>query len=139
MKRRSVLKKLLAASTAAAVPALPAQAGKNPIQLHTDMHVKMEEEAQLLDEFQKLFLPRVSKAPGFIDAKLLKFKQANIGKQNPHFNYRLVQVFETEELREAWRKTEPHKIAWHKAIESHLKVPFDAFVYEIMAESKKTR
>ena len=26
-----------------------------------------------------LFLPRIRKAPGFIDAKLLKFRKANVG------------------------------------------------------------
>ncbi|MSV27775.1 MAG: hypothetical protein EXQ52_03395 [Bryobacterales bacterium] len=139
MKRRTVFKNLLAVSTLAGAAAPASAAAKNPIQLHTDMHVKIEEEKQLLDDFHKLFLPRIRKAPGFIDAKLLKFTQANVGKPHPHYNYRLIQVFETEERREAWRKTEPHKIAWHQAIESHLKIPFDALVYEIVAESKTTR
>lgn len=140
MKRRSALKKLLAVPAAVTVAApLAAQGGKPPIQLHTEMHVKIEEEKQLIDDFHKLYLPRIRKAPGFIDAKLLKFKQANIGKAHAHHNYRLVQIFESEELREAWTKMEDHKIAWHKALESHFKVPFDAFVFEVVAESKKTR
>lgn len=141
MKRRHVLKKLFAASAlTAAAPPLEAQgAKKSPIQLHTDLHVKVESEQQLLSDFHKLYLPRIRKAPGFIDAKLLKFKQANVGKAHPHFNYRLVQIFETEALREAWTKNEAHKIAWHSAIEAHVKVPFDAFLYEIVAENKNTR
>lgn len=138
MKRRNIFHSLLAASAASFALPTEAQAATNPIQLHTDIHVKAEEEKQLLEDFHKLFLPRIKKAPGFIDAKLIKFVKANVGKINPHFNYRLVQVFETEALREAWSTAEGHKVAWHQAIESHLKVPFDAFVYEVVAESKKT-
>ena len=141
MKRRNVLKKLFAASAlaGAATPLEAQRTGNAPIQLHTDLHVKLEEELQLLADFHNLFLPRIRKAPGFIDARLLKFKQANVGKAHPHFNYRLVQIFESEQLREAWTKAEGHKVAWHKAIEPHVKVPFDAFLYEIVAENKKTR
>ena len=137
MKRRNILPSLLAASAASFSPH-EARAATNPIQLHTDIHVKAEEEKKLLEDFHKLFLPRIKKAPGFIDAKLIKFVKANVGKNNPHYNYRLVQIFESEAQREAWSTAEGHKVAWHQAIESHLKVPFDAFVYEVVAESKKT-
>jgi len=134
MKRRAVFQGVLAAAAAPAVPA----AGPGPIQLHTDIHVKAGHEQKLLDDFHNLFLPRIRKAPGFIDAKLIKFVKANVGKAHPHFNYRLVQVFESEQQREAWSVAEGHKIAWHTAIESHLQVPFDAYLYQIAAEYKKS-
>ncbi len=141
MKRRSLVKSLLAAPAAAVPAALEAQVkpGRPAIQLHTDIHVKLDEEKQLLEDFHKLYLPLVKKHRGFIDAKLLKFRQANVGKPPEHYNYRLVQIFETEELREQWRKSEDHKIGWHKAIESHLKVPFIAYLYDIAAEARPTR
>jgi heme-degrading monooxygenase HmoA len=124
---------------AVAVPQQARTADKPPIQLHTDLHVKPEEEARLLEDFHALYLPRISKAPGFIEARLLKFRRANVGKAPEHFNYRLVQIFETEELRDAWTTAEGHKIAWHEAIESHVKVPFIAYLYDITAESIATR
>jgi heme-degrading monooxygenase HmoA len=138
MRRRTLLKSAIAsAGVAAAAPA--ATSGRRPIQLHTDLHVKLEEEQQLIDDFHKLYLPRIRKAPGFIDAKLVKFVKANIGTAPEHYNYRLIQVFETEEQRHAWTLMEDHKIGWHKAIESHVKVPFIAYLYEIAAEAKPTR
>ena len=137
MKRRTVFEKLLAAAAAAA-PGAAAAAGPGPIHLHTDVHVKAGEEKQLIEDFHKLFLPRISKAPGFIDAKLVKFVKANVGKAHPHHNYRLIQVFQSEALREAWSTADGHKVAWHTAIESHLKTPFDAFLFEIVAEHQKT-
>ena len=139
MKRRTALKTLLAASPAAVPDAAPAQTRTSAIQLHTDVHVKAESEQALLDDFYKRYLPRIRKAPGFIEAKLLKFRKANIGKAHPHHNYRLVQVFESEALREKWTTAEGHKVAWHEAIEAHLKTPFDAMLFEIAAESKQTK
>ena len=132
MNRRTALKSVIAAPAA-----LMAQPGKGglPIELHTDLHVKLEEEAQLLKEFHDLYLPRIRKAPGFVSAKLLKFENANIGKAPEHYNYRMVQVFQTEELREKWTLHEDHKIAWHKAIESHVQVPFIAFRYKVTGQS----
>ncbi|MFN0106671.1 MAG: antibiotic biosynthesis monooxygenase, partial [Bryobacteraceae bacterium] len=128
--------RLLAAGAAA--PAFAAAAGPGPIHLHTDVHVKAGEEAKLIDDFHKLFRPRIRKAPGFIDAKLVKFVKANVGKAPTHTNYRLIQVFESEALREAWTTVDGHKLAWHTAIESHLKVPFDAYLFQIVAEHQKT-
>ena len=118
---------------------LAAAPAKMPIQLHTDMHVKPEEEQQLIKDFHNLYLPAVKKAPGFIDATLVKFVKANIGKAHEHHNYRLVQVFETEELREKWTLMEGHKVAWHKAIESHVKVPFIAYLFQVTAAAKPSR
>ena len=125
MKRRSALQSLLAACglTTAAAP-VPT------IQLHTDLEVKTESERQLLSDFEKLFLPRIRKAPGFIDAKLLKFRKANIGEPHARYNYRLVQTFTTEELREKWTINPDHKIAWHTAIEKHVKTPFIAYLFD---------
>ena len=140
MKRRSLFKSLVTAPGLAGFGVtLAAQSKPAPIQLHTDIHVKAEEEKQLIDDFHKLYLPRIRKAQGFIGAKLLKFKQSNIGTAPDHINYRLIQVFETEALREQWSVHPDHKVAWHQAIESHLKVPFTAWVFEIAAESKPTR
>lgn len=135
MNRRKAITALLAGTAVAAAK----PSGNGPIQLHTDMHVKLEEEQQLLSDFEKLYLPAVRKAPGFIDAKLLKFEKATIGKAPEHFNYRLIQVFATEEQRVAWTLAEGHKTGWHVAIEKHLKVPFDAYLYSTKAEAKPAR
>jgi heme-degrading monooxygenase HmoA len=127
---RSLLARLSAFGIAGAAAPL-ASAATPAIQLHTDLEVKAGSEAQLLSDFEKLFLPRIRKAPGFVDAKLLKFRKANIGQAPDRYNYRLVQTFTSEELREKWTVHEDHKIAWHTAIEKHVKTPFIAFLYDV--------
>ena len=74
MKRRNLMKAFVALGAGSAAASA---ASLKPIQLHTDLEVKPEAEKQLLEDFDKLFLPRIRKAPGFIDAKLLKFRKAN--------------------------------------------------------------
>ena len=125
MKRRSALQSILAACglTAAAAPV-------STIQLHTDLEVRADSERQLLLDFENLFLPRIRKAPGFKDAKLLKFRKANIGEPPARYNYRLVQTFTTEELREKWTTNPDHKTAWHTVIEKHVKTPFIAYLFD---------
>lgn len=127
MKRRVVFQSIL---TAGAFGAVADGATPGAIQLHTDLEVKPDSEKQLLADFEKLFLPRIRKAPGFIDAKLLKFRKANIGTAPERYNYRLVQTFTSEELREKWTTNPDHKIAWHTAIERHVKTPFIAFLFD---------
>jgi heme-degrading monooxygenase HmoA len=136
MKRRTALQSLIAVPLAAQTS--EPRRKTRPIQLHTDLQVKPDQEKQLLDDFYKLYLPNVKKAPGFIDAKLLKFRNANIGTAPERYNYRLVQIFESEELRIKWTEAEGHKVGWHTAIEKHVTVPFIAYLYEIAAESKHT-
>jgi heme-degrading monooxygenase HmoA len=126
MKRRVAVQSMFALGAAQTL-----SAAAPPIQLHTDLQVKPESEKQLLADFEKLFLPRIRKAPGFVEAKLLKFRRANVGPSPDRYNYRLVQIFSSEELREKWTAHEDHKIAWHTAIEKHVKTPFVAYLYDV--------
>ncbi len=134
MNRRTVMMSALAGQ---AVLVAQGSKGKLPIELHTDLHVKLEEEEQLIKDFHALYLPRIQKAPGYVDARLLKFDSATIGKAPEFYNYRLVQVFETEELRDKWTVHPDHKIAWHTALEAHVKTPFIAYRYKTAAKAKK--
>jgi len=134
MKRRTALRSIAGIATASAAQAEPG----NSIQLHTDLAVPSEKEASLLADFEKRFLPLIRKAPGFIDAKLLKFRQANVGKAPERYNYRLVQIFESEEKREVWTKNPAHKIAWHEALEPYVQTPFVAYLYDIRVEGRRT-
>ena len=127
MKRRERVSTLLAAGAVNSAVAAPSHG----IQLHTDLEVKAQSEQRLLADFDKLFLPRIRKAPGFVDARLLKFRKANVGQAPDRYNYRLVQTFTTEELREKWSTHADHKIAWHTAIEKHVQTPFVAYLYDV--------
>jgi len=82
------------------------------IQLHTDFLVNPEREQEFVDAWRTLWLPRVQTAPGFIEGRLLKLRQANVGDPPTQLNYRLIQVFESEEARHAWSEAPNHEGAW---------------------------
>jgi heme-degrading monooxygenase HmoA len=96
--------------------------GGKPIQLHTDFLVDLAREDEFLRAFQNEFLPNIRQSPGFIDAKLLKLRQANVGDQPTALNYRLAQTFESEETRVAWTEAPGHALAW-PPLEKPLKMP----------------
>lgn len=108
----------------------------NGIQLHTDFLVDLAREDEFLRAFRDEFLPNIRGTPGFIDAKLLKLRRANVGDQPTALNYRLAQTFESEELREAWTVAPGHARAW-PPLEQPLKLPegttwlFTALLFDI--------
>ena len=92
------------------------------IQLHTDFLVDPEREQEFVGAWRDEWLPRVSRAPGFIEGRLLKLRRANVGDPPTQLNYRLVQVFESEELRHAWSEAPAHAGAW-PPLERPLRLP----------------
>jgi antibiotic biosynthesis monooxygenase (ABM) superfamily enzyme len=107
MNRRNALKTLAVASGA---QTLPAQS-KRPIQLHVDMDVDPAREDEMLANFRKVFRPVITKQPGFVSVRLLKFREAMQGPA-PAFKYRLIISFQTEEQRKAWVATDEHQRVW---------------------------
>ena len=130
MNRRKLL--FVSSALAAAAAAPPEDIA---IQFHTDLEVKPGSEAALLADFDRLFLPRIRRSAGFVDARLLKFRRANVGSAPERYNYRLVQIFRSEELHEKWTVHADHKIAWHEAIEKHVRTPFVAYLYDVNAKA----
>ncbi len=110
------------------------QAGRG-IQLHTDFLVDEGREQEFVDAWRNEWLPRVSQAPGFIEGRLLKLRQANVGDTPTQLNYRLIQVFESEEQRHAWSEAPGHVGAW-PPLEKPLKMPpgtkwlFTAYLFD---------
>ncbi|HEX2324042.1 MAG TPA: hypothetical protein VHQ00_01520 [Chloroflexota bacterium] len=92
------------------------------VQLHTDFLVDLEREQEFVDAWRNEWLPRVSGASGFVEGRLLKLRQANVGDPPAQLNYRLVQVFRSEELRHAWSEAPGHAGAW-PPLERPLKMP----------------
>jgi len=108
MKRRNCLKTLLAAT---AVAARSAPAGR-PIQLHVDLAVDPAREREMMRNFTTVFKPAAAKQPGYIDASMLKLRQALMGKAPEAANYRFVLIFASEELRQKWVATDTHQKVW---------------------------
>ena len=110
MKRRTVLKTMIAGAAASA--AAPAQTTPRPIVLHLDMSVDSKREKEMLRHYVEQFKPTVSKQPGFIDIKILKLRSAIAGKAPAGINYRFQLTFQSEELRQKWIKTDEHQRVW---------------------------
>ena len=109
------------------------------IQLHTDFLVDPAREQEFVDAWRNEWLPRVQKAQGFVEGRLLKLRKANVGDPPTQLNYRLIQVFESEEARDAWSKTEIHHEAW-PLLEKPLNRPpgtkwlFTAYLFDEQAQ-----
>jgi antibiotic biosynthesis monooxygenase (ABM) superfamily enzyme len=76
-----------------------------PIELHCDLDVDPAKETDLVNTFQSVFQPTISKQPGFVNVTLLKRDGAEIA-------YRLVISFQTEEQRKTWVATADHQRVW---------------------------
>jgi heme-degrading monooxygenase HmoA len=95
----------------------------NPIELHVDLDVEPTKEKDLVSTFHSVFVPTISKQPGFVSVTLLKLRAAAV-------TYRLVISFETEEQRVAWVSTADHQRVWPQ-MEKNLKgVKFTAALWD---------
>ena len=129
LNRRNSLKTLAAAAATGAL-AIPATAAGKPIQLHVDLDVAPGKEKTLEANFEKTFRPTISKQPGFVEVKLLKFRKAMMGAGPAHSSYRLLISFHTEEQRVTWVASADHQKAW-PAIEGQLQgAKFTAWLYD---------
>src|SRR5262245_59845765 len=117
VNRRNSLKTLAAA--ALAIPGA-ANAAHKPIQLHVDLDVRPGKEKTMEDNYEKVFRPAISKQPGFVEVKLLKFQAAKAGEGPKNSSYRLIISFQTEEDRVKWVATAIHQKVW-PTIEGQLK------------------
>ena len=117
--------------TLTAAAALPAAAAGNPIQLHVDLEVDPAREKELLKNFAATFRPAITKQPGFVDVKLLKFRKAMAGDPPKSWNYRLLISFQTEEQRVKWVATDTHQKVW-PTIEKCLKgAKYQPLLYDV--------
>ena len=76
MNRRTYLQTMAALGVSAT--ALPAAAG-SAIQLHVEMEVDPAREKELLANYRQTFRPAISKQPGFVEVKLMKFRSVASG------------------------------------------------------------
>lgn len=129
VNRRNSLKTL-----AAAALALPgaATAASKPIQLHVDLDVTPGKEKTLEANYEKIFRPAISRQPGFVEVKLLKFQAAKVGEAPKNSSYRLVLSFQTEQQRVDWVATAEHQKVW-PTMEGQLRgAKFSALLYDVI-------
>ncbi len=109
MNRRTYLKALAAALPAAH---LAQGAAAKPIQLHCDLELDPAKEKVMLENYRKIFVPAISKQPGFVSVQLLKLRIERQGKAPAGCPYRLIISFQTEEQRLKWVASDVHQKAW---------------------------
>ena len=132
LNRRNYLKAMAAALPAAQL-ARGAAAAPPPIQLHCDLLLDPKREKEMLDNYRKVYLPTISKQPGFVSVTLLKLRAEKQGKAPSGCSYRLIISFQTEELRLAWVARPEHQKAW-PTVENTLRgVKYIALLYDPVA------
>jgi hypothetical protein len=89
----------------------PAQPQKG-ILLHVDLSVDSAKEAEMLENFHKIFRPAAAKQTGYIDVKMLKLRSAVQGSAPEGINYRFALTYESEELRQKWVASDIHQKVW---------------------------
>src|SRR5215510_15580883 len=99
MQRRTYLKTMLAVGAGAPL-ASAADEPTRPIQLHVDLTVDPAREKEMLQNFHKTFKPAASKMPGYVDVKMIRLRQALMGRAPEGVNYRFVLSYQSEELRQ---------------------------------------
>ena len=112
MKRRSYIAAALAALAGLKMIFAQSSATRNPIVLYCDLSVTPAREQEMLNNFHKVFRPAAMKFPGYLDVKLLKLRSTISGSAPAGVNYRFQLMYESEELRQKWIKSDVHQQVW---------------------------
>jgi len=129
LNRRNYLKAMAAALPAAQL-ARGAAAAPPPIQLHCDLLLDPKREKEMLDNYRKVYLPTISKQPGFVSVSLLKLRLERQGKAPKGATYRLIISFRTEEDRVKWVASDAHQKVWPSVENCLLGERFIALLYD---------
>ncbi|MCL5745024.1 MAG: hypothetical protein M1541_14045 [Acidobacteria bacterium] len=127
INRRGYLSAVLLAGTACGSNNQDAR----PIELNVDLDVDPAREQELLTAFRTQFRPAISKQPGFLEVKLLRFVSTVQGAAPVNVNYRLLISFQSEAQRRTWVETPLHQKVW-PSIERTLRGGFSAYLFEVV-------
>ena len=115
--RRGLLRTAVVAAAAALglgrfAPRAAAAAKGKHIRLYVEMDVAPAREAELLETFQRVFVPEAEKHEGYVRVKMLKRRAILQGTAPASHNYRFELEFENEELRQKWIASAAHQRVW---------------------------
>ena len=115
MNRRFLLKfAALAGVAQVRWNAAAAEVNAGPIVLYCDLAVDPKREQEMLGHFHRDFKPAAEKFDGYIDVKMVKFRQVIQGQPAlpAGINYRFQLTFKSEELRQLWISSKVHQAKW---------------------------
>ena len=80
--------------------------------LYVEMDVAPAREREMLEAFQRVFVPEAEKHEGYVRVKMLKRRTILQGTAPANHNYRFELEFESEELRQKWIASAGHQRVW---------------------------
>ena len=83
-----------------------------PIQLHADLAIDPEREAEAVHYFETVYRPTAMRFEGYVDLRLLKLTAALVGLAPAGVNYRFSIAFASEALRQQWVASDAHTEVW---------------------------
>mgnify|MGYP003449523099 FL=1 len=102
------------------------------IQLHADLAVDPEREADALRYFETVYRPTASRFEGYIELQLLKLQAALVGSAPAGINYRFSITFTTEALRQKWVASDPHQDVWGTLETFLTRHDYDFLLFEVI-------
>jgi hypothetical protein len=83
-----------------------------PIQLHADLAIDPQGEAEAIHYFETVYRPTAMRFEGYVDLRLLKLTAALVGSAPAGVNYRFSIAFTSEALRLKWVASDAHTEVW---------------------------
>lgn len=83
-----------------------------PIQLHADLAIDPEREAEAIHYFETVYRPTAMRFEGYVDLRLLKLTATLVGSAPAGVNYRFSIAFTSEALRQHWVASDAHTEVW---------------------------
>ena len=83
-----------------------------PIQLHADLAIDPQKEAEAIHYFETVYRPTAMRFEGYVDLRLLKLTAALVGSAPAGVNYRFSISFTSEALRQQWVASDAHTEVW---------------------------
>ena len=103
-----------------------------PVQLHCDLAVDPQKEAEMVQYFETVYRPTAVTFTGYIDLRILKLHSVLLGNAPAGMNYRFSITYQTEELRQKWINSEEHRVVWPTLQSFLTSADFDFLLFEVI-------
>jgi hypothetical protein len=103
-----------------------------PIQLHADLAVDPDREADAVRYFETTYRPTASRFDGYVDLRLLKLQAALVGSAPAGVNYRFSITFTSEDLRLKWVSSDAHQEVWGTLETFLTRREYDFLLFEVI-------
>ena len=103
-----------------------------PIQLHADLAIDPEREAEAVHYFETVYRPTAMRFEGYVDLRLLKLTATLVGSAPAGVNYRFSIGFTSEALRQKWVASDAHTEVWGQLETFLTSHEYDFLLFEVI-------